>query len=146
MVYLLSVQCQEYEEVTWPLFIQNYSLCWIQTSKAILAAWTATWIGSGGFYQKNKECSQGFTNCLKRHCLIPTYSAGLIKILQEPVTSTIRAGSSSTQLHPVISRGLSAWQHNLTQPNGYQRDSSSLSSLRLVVCCHCAGSNKLHRE
>lgn len=95
--------------------IQNYSACWMETSKASLPARTPP-VASGGSCKKNQERSWGFTNCLKRHCLIPIYSAGLIKILQEKVTSTIRAGSSSTQLHPVISRGLSAWQHNLTQP------------------------------
>lgn len=95
--------------------IQNYSACWMETSRASLPARTPP-VASGGSCKKNQERSWGFTNCLKRHCLIPIYSAGLIKILQEKVTSTIRAGSSSTQLHPVISRGLSAWQHNLTQP------------------------------
>lgn len=63
-------------------------------------------IGSLGFCKKNQEFSQGFANCLKTHCLIPTYSAGLIKILQETATSTIRAGSSSTQLHPCDKQGI----------------------------------------
>lgn len=105
-MYLLSTQCQELEEVTWPLFHSKLQSLLDIKKQSLTTCMNHQRIGSGGFCKKNQECSQGFTNCLKRHCLIPTYSAGLIKILQEIATSTISTGSSSTQLHSCDKQGI----------------------------------------